>query len=236
MYKVENGSLLFHGCIPLNEDGTFTEVEIDGGKFFGKSLMDKFDTISRDAYYKHDPYAIDVMWYLFNSKNSPIFGKSQFSYFENIFIEDKKLKEEKYNSYFKLSNNEETVNMILDEFNVTSKRRRIVNGHVPVKTKKGDTPVKAKGKLYVIDGGISKPYQDKTGIAGYTLVFNSHAVSLAEHTNYESITDEVSSYRPNIREIEVLHPRMLIKDTDEGKKIQESIKVLEKLLSNYDNI
>ena len=236
MYKVENGSLLFHGCIPLNEDGTFTEVEIDGGKFFGKSLMDKFDTISRDAYYKHDPYAIDVMRYLFNSKNSPIFGKSQFSYFENIFIEDKKLKEEKYNSYFKLSNNEETVNMILDEFNVTSKRRRIVNGHVPVKTKKGDTPVKAKGKLYVIDGGISKPYQDKTGIAGYTLVFNSHAVSLAEHTNYESITDEVSSYRPNIREIEVLHPRMLIKDTDEGKKIQESIKVLEKLLSNYDNI
>ena len=126
--------------------------------------------------------------------------------------------------------------MILDEFDITCNKRRIVNGHVPVKTKKGDSPVKAKGKLYVIDGGISKPYQDKTGIAGYTLVFNSHAVSLAEHTNYESITYEVSSYRPNIKEIEVLHPRMLIKDTDEGKKIQERVKVLEKLLKNYDNI
>ncbi|WP_297282117.1 fructose-bisphosphatase class III [uncultured Anaerococcus sp.] len=236
MYKVENGSLLFHGCIPLNEDGTFTDVDIDGGKFSGKSLMDKFDALARDAYYKNDPYAIDIMWYLFNSKNSPIFGKSQFSYFENIFIEDKKLKEEIYNPYFKLSNKEEIVDMILDEFDVTCNKRRIVNGHVPVKTKKGDSPVKAKGKLYVIDGGISKPYQDKTGIAGYTLVFNSHAVSLAEHTNYESITDEVSSYRPNIKEIEVLHPRMLIKDTDEGKKIQERIKVLEKLLEKYDTL
>ena len=236
MYKVENGSLLFHGCIPLNEDGTFTELEIDGKLYSGKSLMDKFDDIARDAYYKNDPYAIDVMWYLFNGKNSPIFGKSQFSYFENLFIEDKKLKEEIYNPYFKLSNKEEIVDMILDEFKVNSKRRRIINGHVPVKTKKGASPVKAKGKLYVIDGGISKPYQDKTGIAGYTLMFNSHAVSLAEHTDYLSITDEVSSYRPNIREVEVLHQRMLMKDTDEGVRIRERIKVLEKLLEQYDTL
>ena len=236
MYKIENGSLLFHGCIPLNEDGTFTEVEIDGGVFKGKELMDKFDIITRDAYYKKDPYAIDVIWYLFNGKNSPIFGKSQFSYFENIFIENKELKHEDYNPYFKLSEKEEIVDMILDEFGVESSSRRIINGHVPVKTKKGDTPVKANGKLYVIDGGISKPYQDKTGIAGYTLVFNSHSVSLAEHTDYELITDGMSSYRPNIKEVEVLHPRMLIKDTDEGKLIKERIEVLEKLLEVYDMI
>lgn len=236
MYKIENGSLLFHGCIPLNRDGTFTEIEIKGKKYKAKNLMDKLDKIARDAYYKNDEFSIDFIWYLFNGKYSPIFGKSQFSYFENLFVDDKNLKEEVYNPYFSLCNNEEIVDMILDEFEVSGKRRRIINGHVPVKTKKGDSPVKANGKLYVIDGGISKPYQAKTGIAGYTLVFNSHSVSLAEHSNYESITDEVSSYRPNIREVEVLHPRMLIKDTDEGKTIQERIKVLEKLLKDYDNL
>ena len=236
MYKVENGSLLFHGCIPLNEDGSFAEIEIRGDKYWGKNLMDKLEKITRDAYYKNDDYSIDFIWYLFNGKYSPIFGKSQFSYFENLFVDDKKLREEVYNPYFALCNEEEIVDMILDEFQVTSPRRRIINGHVPVKTKKGDSPVKANGKLYVIDGGISKPYQAKTGIAGYTLVFNSHSVSLAEHTNYESITDEVSSYKPNIREVEVLHPRMLIRDTDEGTRIQERINVLEKLLKDYDKL
>ncbi len=236
MYKIENGSLLFHGCIPLNEDGTFTEVDIDGGKFAGRELMDKLDSLARDAYKQHDPYAIDIMWYLFNGKYSPIFGKSQFSYFENIFIENKELKHEEYNPYYKLSHNEEIVDMILDEFGVEGDRRRIINGHVPVKTKKGESPVKAGGKLYVIDGGISKPYQDKTGISGYTLVYNSHSVSLAEHTNYESITDGANSYRPKITEIELFHPRMLIKDTDQGKEMQKRIVILEKLLKEYDKI
>lgn len=236
LYKVENGSLLFHGCIPLNEDGSFREVEIDGGVFKGKAMMDKFDSVAREAFYNRDPYAVDVMWYLFNGKNSPIFGKSQFSYFENIFIDNKELKKEDYNPYYKLSNDEEIVDMILDEFSVKSSRRRIVNGHVPVKTIKGDSPVKANKKLYVIDGGISKPYQAKTGIAGYTLVYNSHAVSLAEHRSYESITEGVNSYRPNIKEVEVLHPRMLLKDTDQGRELKERIEVLEYLLKNYDNI
>ena len=236
MYKIENGSLLFHGCIPLNEDGTFTELKIDGGTYKGKSLMDKFDQICRDAYYKNDSYSKDVVWYLFNGKNSPIFGKSQFSYFENIFIENKDLKHEEYNPYFKLCEKEEIVDMILDEFGVDCNSRRIINGHVPVKTKRGDNPVKANGKLYVIDGGISKPYQDKTGIAGYTLVFNSHSVSLAEHTDYELITDSMSSYRPNIKEVEVLHPRMLLKDTDQANIIKNRIEVLEELLKVYDEI
>jgi len=236
IYKIENGSLLFHGCIPLNDDGSLMEVEIWGDYYSGKALMDKFDEIARSAFYNNDQKSLDIMWYLFYGKQSPIFGKSQFSYFENIFIEDEALRKEIYNPYYKLSNEEEIADMILDEFGVTGARRRIVNGHVPVKTKKGELPIKAKGKVYVIDGGISKPYQEKTGIAGYTLVFNSHAVSLAEHNNYQSITDEASSYRPNIKEIEVLHPRMLIKDTDEGKNIRQRIEVLEELLERYDNL
>ena len=234
MYKTENGSLLFHGCIPLTEDGKFQEIEIKGKKYSGRKLMDAFDKVARDAYFTNSIFAKDVMWYLINGRYSPIFGKSQYSYFENLFVDDKDLRKEVYNPYYKLSENEKVVDMILDEFEITSERRRIINGHVPVKVKKGDSPIKGGGKLYVIDGGISKPYQAKTGIAGYTLMFNSHHVALAEHKSYESITDKVSSYTPNIKEVEILLPRMLKKDTDEGQDIREKIKVLEKLLEKYD--
>ena len=234
MYKTENGSLLFHGCIPLTEDGKFQEIEIKGKKYSGRNLMDAFDKVTRDAYFTNSIFAKDVMWYLINGRYSPIFGKSQYSYFKNLFVDDKDLRREVYNPYYKLSEKEEIVDMILDEFEITSERRRIINGHVPVKVKKGDSPIKGGGKLYVIDGGISKPYQAKTGIAGYTLMFNSHHVALAEHKSYESITDKVSSYTPNIKEVEILLPRMLKKDTDEGQDIREKIKVLEKLLEKYD--
>ena len=234
MYKTENGSLLFHGCIPLTEDGKFQEIEIKGKKYSGRKLMDAFDKVARDAYFTNSIFAKDVMWYLINGRYSPIFGKSQYSYFENLFVDDKDLRKEVYNPYYKLSEKEEIVDMILDEFEITCERRRIINGHVPVKVKKGDSPIKGGGKLYVIDGGISKPYQAKTGIAGYTLMFNSHHVALAEHKSYESITDKVSSYTPNIKEVEILLPRMLKKDTDEGQDIREKIEVLEKLLEMYD--
>lgn len=234
MYKTENGSLLFHGCIPLTEDGTFQEVSIKGKKYSGRALMDVLDKLARDAYFTDDIFAKDVMWYLINGRYSPIFGKSQYSYFENLFVDDKTLKKEVYNPYYKFCSREEIVDMILDEFEIKSSRRRIINGHVPVKVAKGDSPIKAGGKLYVIDGGISKPYQAKTGIAGYTLVFNSHHVALAEHKSYKSITDDMSSYTPNIREVEILLPRMLKKDTDEGQLIREKIEVLENLLEMYD--
>ncbi|WP_297790345.1 fructose-1,6-bisphosphatase [uncultured Anaerococcus sp.] len=234
MYKTENGSLLFHGCIPLTEDGKFQEVSIKGKKYSGRALMDVLDKLARDAYFTDDIFAKDVMWYLINGRYSPIFGKSQYSYFENLFVDDKTLKKEVYNPYYKFCSREEIVDMILDEFEIKSSRRRIINGHVPVKVAKGDSPIKAGGKLYVIDGGISKPYQAKTGIAGYTLVFNSHHVALAEHKSYKSITDDMSSYTPNIREVEILLPRMLKKDTDEGQLIREKIEVLENLLEMYD--
>lgn len=235
MYQVENGSLLFHGCIPLTKDGKFQEVEINGVTYKGKNLMDKFDRLARDAYFTNDIFAKDMMWYLISGRYSPIFGKSQYSYFENVFVDDKALRKEHYNPYYDLCEKEEIVDMILDEFGVGGPRRRIINGHVPVITEAGESPIKAGGKLYVIDGGISKPYQAKTGIAGYTLVFNSHHVALAEHKTYESITDKVSSYTPNIMEVEIMNPRMLRKDTDEGKKNAEKIKLLQELLKIYEN-
>lgn len=235
MYQVENGSLLFHGCIPLTKEGQLQEVEIKGVTYKGKNLMDKFDRLARDAYFTNDLFAKDMMWYLISGRYSPIFGKSQYSYFENVFVDDKALRKEHYNPYYDLCEKEEIVDMILDEFGVTGARRRIINGHVPVITEAGESPIKAGGKLYVIDGGISKPYQAKTGIAGYTLVFNSHHVALAEHKTYESITDKVSSYTPNIKEVEIMNPRMLRKDTDEGKKNAEKIKLLQELLKIYEN-
>lgn len=234
MYKVENGSLLFHGCIPLTSDGDFQEVELEGVTYKGKGLMDYFDKVARDAYYTNSLKAKDMMWYLISGRYSPIFGKSQYSYFENIFIDDKKLRKEYPNPYYDLCEKEEIVDKILDEFKVEGKRRRIVNGHVPVITEAGESPIKAGGKLYVIDGGISKPYQAKTGIAGYTLVFNSHHVALAEHKSYESITNKVSSYTPNIKEVEVMNPRMLRRDTDKGRAKEKKIKILEELLDLYD--
>ena len=235
MYQVENGSLLFHGCIPLTKDGKFQEVEIKGVTYKGKNLMDKFDRLARDAYFTNDLFAKDMMWYLISGRYSPIFGKSQYSYFENVFVDDKALRKEHFNPYYDLYEKEEIVDMILDEFGVTEARRRIINGHVPVITEAGESPIKAGGKLYVIDGGISKPYQAKTGIAGYTLVFNSHHVALAEHKSYESITDKVSSYTPNIKEVEIMNPRMLRRDTDEGKVKAKKIEILEELLALYDD-
>lgn len=234
MYKVENGSLLFHGCIPLTADGDFQEVDLGGKTYKGKALMDYFDKVARDAYYTKNTKAKDMMWYLISGRYSPIFGKSQYSYFENIFIDDKKLRKEEPNPYYDLCEKEEIVDKILDEFKVEGPRRRVVNGHVPVITEAGESPIKANGKLYVIDGGISKPYQAKTGIAGYTLVFNSHHVALAEHKSYESITNKVSSYTPNIKEVEIMNPRMLRKDTDKGKAKEKRIKLLEEFLELYD--
>lgn len=238
MYKITNGSLLFHGCIPLKEDGSFDEITIKGKSYKGRAMMDKFDELVRQAYFSKDKkekeFASDMVWYLFYGKKSPLFGKSQYSYFENLLVDDKKLREEIMNPYFTLSRKEEVCDMILDEFGLPEGRRRIVSGHVPVKVKEGGQPVRANGKLYVIDGGIAKPYQKQTGIAGYTLMFNSHHLALAEHKNYPAIKNDLGSYTPQIVETEKMIPRMLIKDTDQGQEIIDKIAVLEELLSLYD--
>lgn len=238
MYKISNGSLLFHGCIPLNSDGSFQEIKIKGKAYKGRKLMDLFDKLARDAYFlpesEEKQYAKDVVWYLVCGKKSPLFGKSQYSYFENLLVDDKDLRKEEMNPYYDLNKKEEICDMILDEFDLKDERRRIINGHVPVRVKEGKKPVRANGKLYVIDGGISKPYQKKTGIAGYTLMYNSHHIALAEHVSYSNIRDNMGSYTPKIYETEKLIPRMLIKDTDEGQKIRDRILVLEELLEVFD--
>ena len=239
MYKKSNGSLLFHGCIPMDEDGNFQEVEINGKAYKAKALLDVFDKIVRDAYFSKDlkkkQYAQDICWYLVCGNKSPLFGKGQYSYFENLLVDDKKLRHEEMNAYYDLSKTEEICNKILDEFGLKGERRRIINGHVPVRVKEGKKPVRANGKLYVIDGGISKPYQKKTGIAGYTLMYNSHHIALAEHLSYSNIRDNMGSYTPKIYETEKLVPRMLIKDTDEGEKIKSRIEVLKEVLEVFDN-
>lgn len=238
MYKKTNGSLLFHGCIPLNKDGSFEEVKIKGKSYKGKEMMDLFDKLSRDAYFldesKEKDYAKDIVWYLVCGKKSPLFGKSQYSYFENLLVHSKKLRHEEMNPYYELSKKEEICDMILDEFGLKNQRRRIINGHVPVRVKEGKKPVRANGKLYVIDGGISKPYQKKTGIAGYTLMYNSHHIALAEHVSYSNMREDMGGYTPKIYETEKLIPRMLIKDTDKGEKIRARIEVLEELLQVFD--
>ncbi len=239
MYKKSNGSLLFHGCIPMDEDGNFQEVKIKGKSYKGRAMLDIFDKLARDAYFSKNPkekeFAQDVCWYLVCGKKSPIFGKSQYSYFENLLVDDKSLKYEKMNPYYDLNKKEEICDKILDEFDLKCERRRIINGHVPVKVKEGKKPVRANGKLYVIDGGISKPYQKKTGIAGYTLMYNSHHIALAEHLSYTNIRDNMGSYTPKIYETEKLIPRMLIKDTDEGETIRTRIEVLKETLNLIDN-
>ena len=238
MYKKSNGSLLFHGCIPMDKDGNFQEISIKGKSYKGRAMLDIFDKLARDAYFSKNPkeklFAQDICWYLVCGKKSPIFGKSQYSYFENSLVDDKDLKYEEMNPYYDLNKEEKICNKILDEFNLKSERRRIINGHVPVRVKEGKKPVRANGKLYVIDGGISKPYQKKTGIAGYTLMYNSHHIALAEHLSYTNIRDNMGSYTPKIYETEKLIPRMLIKDTDEGEKIKIRIEVLKELLEVID--
>lgn len=224
-YKIVNSNLLFHGCIPMTKDGDFEKVEIDGKYYYGKNLMDKFDHIIRSSFKSKDKKlkekSTDMMWYLWAGPKSPMFGKSQFSAFENLFIDDEKLKKEYLNPYFKLSKKEEICNKIFDEFNMDKEKSHIINGHVPVKTIDGQKCVNANGKLYIIDGGISKPYQKKTGIAGYTLIFNSHHMALAEHRSFSQIKNDIGNYIPKIFIIEKMKERLLIKDTDYGNKLRE---------------
>ncbi|MDE7298224.1 MAG: fructose-1,6-bisphosphatase, partial [Lachnospiraceae bacterium] len=186
MYKVCNGNLLFHGCIPMDENGGFQSVCIGGGDYSGKALLDKIDKIVNKAYFPDtDPgekeYACDFMWYLWCGPRSPLYGKDKMAFFERYFIGSEELHTEHYNSYYSFSEDPAVCCKILKMFGLDENRGHIVNGHVPVKIKNGESPVKANGKLFVIDGGISKAYQKATGIAGYTLIYDCHSLSLAEH-------------------------------------------------------
>ncbi len=240
LYKVYNSNLLYHGCVPLDEDGQFRKVKIFDDIYSGKGLYDILEYYARRGYYSNDPVekekGMDILYYIWASPNSPVFGKERMTTFERYFIDDKETYKEKKNRYYELLDDEETINRILREFGLDERFSHIINGHVPVEQKKGETPVKCGGKLMIIDGGFSKAYQLKTGIAGYTLVFNSHGLWLAAHEPFESkesaIINETDIYSDAFI-IETSSIRLRVADTDTGYEIRDSISQLEKLLRAY---
>ena len=240
MYKIYNGNLLYHGCVPLNPDGSFAEVEIYGKRYKGKALYDILEYYARRGYYAKEQAeraaGQDMMWYIWTGKGSPVFGKEKMTTFERYFLEEQELMTERKNSYYQLLEQEETVARILNEFGLDIKDSHIVNGHVPVEQIHGESPIKCGGKLLIIDGGFSKAYQKKTGIAGYTLVCNSRGLRLVAHEPFESakaaIRNESDIFSDSI-EVETFPHRKLVADTDIGREIEDNIYYLEELLEAY---
>lgn len=238
MYKCFNNNLLFHGCIPMTEEGEFLNISVNGTSYKGKAYMDRLNEAANAAYFsspgEEKALCSDFMWYLWCGSNSPLFGKSKLACFEQYFVADPKAKKEIYNPYFKLNQREEICNKILKEFNLNIEKAHIINGHVPVKIKEGESPVKANGKLFIIDGGISKPYQAQTGIAGYTLIFNSRTLTLAEHHTYSSDKDgSLFKRTPKVTVIEMMKPRVTVGNTDIGEELTKQVEELKELILAY---
>ena len=242
MYKIYNRNLLYHGCIPMNEDGSFKEVSIYGKTYKGKALYDVLDSYVRKAFVavneEEREKGRDILWFIWSSPNSPLFGKDKMATFERYFLKDKETHVEKKNPYYSFLEDEEVADSILEEFQVTGDCRHIINGHVPVHHTAGESPIKCKGKILVIDGGFSKAYQKETGIAGYTLIYNSWGMILAAHEPFTSTSDAIS------KESDILSDRILVKrttqrktvgETDTGMKLKERIAELEELLEAYRN-
>ena len=240
LYKVYNNNLLYHGCVPLNEDGSLKNVRIYGHSYKGKGLYEVLESYVRKGFYaldgKEKERGKDMMWYIWLSENSPLFGKDKMATFERYFLAEKETHKEKKNPYYCLLENEKVVDRIMDEFGLQNECRHIINGHVPVKTKNGESPIKCGGKVLVIDGGFSRAYQKETGIAGYTLIYNSYGLILAAHEPFESteaaIEKESDIHSDSIVVKRVLE-RKLVGDTDVGKDLKEQIEDLECLLEAY---
>ncbi|MEQ8575431.1 MAG: fructose-1,6-bisphosphatase [Fulvivirga sp.] len=241
MYKVTNNCLLYHGCIPLDENGDLKEVELLGQKLKGKALLDFLAAKVRDAYFleaddKNKQLGLDTIWYLWCGPDSPLFGKSKMTTFERYFIADSATHKEVKSYYYDYRNDEDTCSKILADFGLGNKNAIIINGHVPVAAKRGESPVKANGKLYVIDGGFSKAYQGKTGIAGYTMIFDQKGKQLISHMPFESkqkaIEEEIdilsyeTLYSPSSKVIRV-------KDIDDGKSLKEYFIDLKELFQHF---
>lgn len=240
LYKVYNSNLLYHGCVPMDEEGNFNKVNVYGEEYSGKELYDVLEHYARKGYYSHDMKeklkGQDIIWYIWAGPNSPVFGKDKMATFERYLVEDKELHKETKNAYYRLLDSEMVVNRILQEFGLDEAHSHIVNGHVPVERKKGETPIHCGGKLLVIDGGFSKAYQDKTGIAGYTLVVNSHGMRLVAHEPFESTESAIINESDIFSDSFILETaalRQKISDTDIGAELRESIHQLEELLQAY---
>lgn len=243
LFLCHNNFLLYHAAIPLTANGEFAKVNVCGKIVSGKALMQRVDEIIRDAYYGRGKTltaadSLDYMWYLWCGEGSPLYNKNRMTTFERYFINDKELQKETKGAYYELANKREICEKILLEFGIDPDKGRIVNGHIPVRTIKGETPMRAEGKRFVIDGGFSKPYQEKTGIAGYTLIYNSHGIQLVEHEMFESREEAIRSgadIHSRIQLQDFSNNRILIRDTDIGHSLREQINDLKDLVLAYQN-
>ena len=240
LYKVYNHNLLYHGCVPLNEDGSLKEVCLFGRKFKGKSLYDALDRYLRKGFFalneREREDGKDMMWYIWLNPNSPLFGKNKMATFERYFLAEKETHVEKKNPYYYLLEKEEVIDNIMREFGLCPDEAHVVNGHVPVKCKNGESPIKCNGKVLVIDGGFSKAYQKETGIAGYTLIYNSYGLLLVAHEPFESTEAAIqkeSDIHSDYMVVKRVLERRLVGDTDIGKELKEQVADLERLLAAY---
>ena len=237
MYQVFNGNLLFHGCVPLDEDGALKAIHLEGGIYQGRSYMDYADMAARRAFFSEDPPQryLDFMWYLWCGSNSPLSGRVVKT-FERTFIEDKSTWEEPKNPYYEYQSSEPVCRMLLREFGLYSENSHIINGHTPVHVNQGENPLKAHGRLIVIDGGFCKAYQKTTGIAGYTLIFNSHGMRLKSHQPFsgmEAALEENMDIDSESQQVVTFPKRVMVADTDTGERLKEQIADLEDLLTAY---
>ncbi len=242
LYLVRNNNLLLHGAVPLNEDGSFREMDIQGKRYSGKALCDRMDQIVRSAFLVQDKPAVqkygqDFLWYLWCGPVSPAFDKAKMATFERYLIEEKEPQKEPKGAYFTLKNKKEICEKILREFGVENyEHGHIINGHIPVKAGQGESPIKAEGKLLVIDGGFSKAYQKETGIGGYTLTFNSYGLKLVQHepfTTKQNAIEKGVDIISMTRVVENAEKRLLVRDTDMGKELAMQIDDLRQLVDAY---
>ena len=242
IYKVFNDNLLIHGCVPMDSAGEFVKVNINGKELKGKEYLDYVEKIARQGYFEPEgsekrENGKDFLWYLWCGKNSPIFCKDKMKTFERYYLNDKETWEEIKNPFYNFENDENISIKVLEEFGIDSTKGHIICGHIPVKFKAGESPIKANGKLFIIDGGLSKAYQRTTGIAGYTLRYSSYGLTLVAHEPFTSRENaiinetDLHSERQIVEKVE----RKLIKDTDKGKELKDQIADLEKLLEAYKN-
>ena len=240
LYKIYNGNLLFHGCIPLNEDGSLKEIQIYGKTYKGRELYDVLEAYVRRAFYAVDREeqrkGRDILWFIWASPSSPLFGKDKMTTFERYFIADKETHKETKGAYYHLLENEKVVDGMIREFGLDPETGHIINGHVPVHQGDGESPVKCNGKVIVIDGGFCKAYQKVTGIAGYTLIYNSYGLVLTAHepfTSKEQAISKESDIVSNRVSVHYTSKRRLVGDTDTGRALKERIGELRQLLDAY---
>lgn len=239
MYKIHNGKLLYHGCMPVDQDGSFQVYRYKGKAYRGRKFFDKIEQLVRQGYFsdqEEKQEGLDMTWYLWTGNQSPLFGKEKMATFERYFLDDKSAHKEELTPYYRLRDDRGVAESILREFGLDEKKSLIINGHVPVKVSRGEKPVKAGGKMIVIDGGFAKAYQKETGIAGYTLVFNSHKIFLVAHKPFVSAADALEKNEDTESTdtvLEVFPQRLEIKNTDIGRKLQDRITELKELLEAY---